>query len=173
MKTILILLFLTLTLKAEVPPFQTVNLAFDYPNAGNVTFYLRATNGPLVTVIGVTTNVAFTWENVTPLSWKLGVTASNIWGESNPSIPLILPAPPSIPTNLRPLTTTFKVLSPVSFERSSDLSNWDERFRLFRPDSNGVQIVMQTITPRDPFMFYRVRPNPVIGQPPYPANKQP
>jgi len=170
MRTLLLTILVASTIwcRAEVAPNQTVALAFDYPQPGTVTFYIRATNGPTVNVIGVTTNVTFTWTNVTPLPWRLGVTASNLWGESRSSAPLILPAVPQEPTNLRPVTTTFKVTPPVVFERTTDLANWNERFRLFKPDSNGVQIVMQTVTPDMPFAFYRLRPNPVIGQPPKP-----
>lgn len=154
--------------RAEVAPNQTVNLAFDYPQPGTVTFFIRATAGAATSVIGVTTNIAFAWTNVTPLAWRLSVTASNIWGESTPSTPLFLPQPPAQPTNLRPITTTFKVTPPVSFERTTDLAQWGERFRLFKPDSNGVMIVMQTIMPSEPFSFYRIRPTPQIGQPPFP-----
>jgi hypothetical protein len=163
-----ILLASTIWCRAEVAPLQTVNLAFDYPSPGTVTFYIRATNGPTAQVIGVTTNTTFSWTNVTPLAWRLGVTASNIWGEGNASSPLILPSAPSTPSNLRPVTTSFRVVPPVTFERSMDLANWNERFRIFLPQSNGVQVVMQTVTPDSPFAFYRVRALPQIGKPPVP-----
>ena len=168
MRAFLSILLLACNAWAVVPPFQTVNLAFDYTNAGTVTFYIRATNGPSIEVIGVTTNTTFIWTNVTPLSWRLGVTASNMWGESNPSTPLILPSAPQVPSNLRPVTTSFRFAPPGIMERTADLANWNERFRLFAPDSNGVQLVSQTITPSEPFMFYRLRTVANLTPPPLP-----
>lgn len=163
---LIILLAATMWCRAEVAPLQTVNLAFDYPLPGTVTFYIRATNGPTAQVIGVTTNTTFSWTNVTPLAWRLGVTASNVWGEGNSSSPLLLPSAPATPSNLRPASTSFRFSTPTVLERSTDLANWTERFRLYSPDTNGQQLLVQTVTPSEPFQFYRTKAAPPM--PPLP-----
>lgn len=152
--------------RAEVPPVQTVTLAWDYASPTGMVFFIKDRIGIMTNVVAVISNAtSVTISNVIagPHNWS--VTASNMWGESDPSVPLITPAKPITPGPLRPISTSFRVVPPVSFEKTSDLISWDERFRLFKPDSNGVQVVMQTIRPEEPFTFYRVRATPMPGMP--------
>lgn len=154
------------TMRAEVPPVQTVTLAWDYASPTGMVFFIKDRIGVVTNVVAIVTNATtITLSNVIagPHNWS--VTASNMWGESDPSVPLITPAKPITPGPLRPISTSFRVTPPVSFEKTEDLISWDERFRLFRPDSNGVQVVMQTIHPGEPFAFYRVRPEARPGLP--------
>lgn len=171
MKTITVILtillaWLHVTARAEVPPVQTLAMTWDYANPVGMTFYLRDRVGIVSNVVAVVkdTNVV-TLTNVIagPHNWS--VTASNMWGESDPSVPFLTPTKPETPGQIRPLSTMFKFKPPVSFETTSDLILWNERFRLFKPDSNGVQVVMQTVRPDNPFQFYRVRPTPMPGMP--------
>lgn len=161
-----ILLMATVWCRAEVPPVQTVTLAWDYASPTGMVFYIKDRIGVVTNVVSIVTNATtITISNVIagPHNWS--VTASNMWGESDPSVPLITPAKPVTPGPLRPISTTFRVMPPVSFEKTQDLISWEERFRLFKPDSNGVQVVMQTIRPEEPFTFYRVRPEAKPGMP--------
>lgn len=153
--------------RAEVPPQQDVTLTWDYANPAGFIFYLKDTTGLVTNVVGVVTNAtSLTLSNVIAGPHHYSVTASNMWGESDPSVPFITPQKPVTPSNLKPVSTMFKVTPPASFETTTDLVNWRERFRLFKPDSNGVQIVSQTVRPDNPFAFYRIRttPTPVLPQ---------
>jgi hypothetical protein len=165
--TILGLVFWVLGLQAEVPPVQSITAQFPY--SGNVTgtvFYIKQVAGAVTNVVAVVSNqTVVTLSNVVAGQYQWLVTASNFWGESDPSVPFITPAKPVTPGQLKPITTLFRVKPPVSFERTADLLSWEERFRLFQPDSNGVQVVMQTIRPEEEFTFYRVRPEPKPGLP--------
>lgn len=146
-------------LRAEVPPVQAVTLAWDYAAPTGMVFRVKDRVGPVTNIVAVVTGATqVTLTNVLagPHDWS--VTASNMWGESDPSVPFVTPAKPVTPTNLKPISTTFKVQTPASFEKTQDLISWEERFRLFKPDSNGVQVVMQTLQPGEPFAFYRYRP---------------
>lgn len=152
--------------RAEVAPSQTIRLAWDYANPTGFVFYVKQRVGLATNTIAVVTNAnQVTISNVVPSQYEWSVTASNMWGESDPSVPFITPAKPVTPGQLRPISTTFRVVPPVSFEKTADLLSWEERFRLFKPDSNGVQIVMQTIRPEEGFTFYRVRATPTPGAP--------
>lgn len=171
MKTILLAVvawcMVQVTCFAEVPPQQTLTFAWDAPTntPGPFTYKMYKVQDGVTNFLWSTTNTTGTVSNLTPTAFRVFVTASNERGESDPSIPVVLPAFPNPPTKLKPISTTFRVVPPVSFEKTEDLISWDERFRLFRPDSNGVQIVMQTIRPGEPFAFYRVRPEARPGMP--------
>lgn len=156
-----------LALHAEVPPFQSVTFEWDAPTntAGPFTYRLYKVQDGVTNLVVTTTNTTGTVSNMTPTAFRVFVTAGNERGESDPSIPVVRPAFPQPPTKLKPVSTSFRVVPPMSFEKTADLLSWEERFRLFRPDSNGVQVVMQTIQPGEPFTFYRVRPEPRPGMP--------
>lgn len=162
MKTLLSLfvLFAAFCSRAELPSPRNIPLAWDYnaPLAG-VTFYLRETNVAGAVVLGVTTNTSFTLTNVIPALYKWSVTASNaFWGETPPSAPYITPTPAITPVNLRPQNTTFRVVPPVTLERQGEFAS--ERLRLFRPDSNGVMIVLHTVSDADLLAPFTIRPDP-------------
>lgn len=164
--TVFGLVFWVLSLRAEVPPFQTIRATWDYSNPTGFVFYVKQRVGIATNTIAVVTNAnSVAISNVVPSQYEWSVTASNMWGESDPSVPFITPAKPVTPGQLRPISTSFRVVPPVSFEKTADLLSWEERFRLFKPDSNGFQVVMQTIQPGEPFTFYRVRPEPRPGMP--------
>ena len=152
---------------AEVPPVQ--NITARIPYAGNptgTTFYIKQVTGTATNVFAIVKDqTTVTLSNVVAGQYQWLATASNFWGESDPSPPFITPSKPVAPGKIEPISTTFRVTPPVAFEKTSDLIAWDERFRLFKPDSNGVQVVMQTIRPEDGFAFYRVRPEPRPGLP--------
>lgn len=152
---------------AEVPPQQSLTFAWEAPTntAGPFTYRMYKVQDGLTNLLWSTTNTTGTVSNLTPTAFRVFVTASNERGESDPSIPVVLPAFPNPPTKLKPVSTMFRVKPPVSFEKTVDLMAWEERFRVFVPDSNGVQIVMQTIRPGEPFAFYRARPDPRPGLP--------
>lgn len=152
---------------AEVPPQQSLTFAWDAPTntPGPFTYKMYKVQDGVTNLLWSTTNTTGVVSNLTPTAFRVFVTASNERGESDPSIPVVQPAFPQPPTKLKPISTTFRVTPPVAFEKTSDLIAWDERFRLFKPDSNGVQVVMQTIRPEDGFAFYRVRPEPRPGLP--------
>lgn len=155
-----------LVTRAEVPPQQTIKAQWDYANPTGLVFYVKQRVGIFTNTIAVVTNAnQVTISNVVPSQYEWSVTASNMWGESDPSVPFITPGKPVTPGQLKPVSTTFRVKPPVAFEKTSDLIAWDERFRLFKPDSNGVQVVMQTIRPTETFGFYRIRPEPRPGLP--------
>lgn len=154
-------------LRAEVAPVQTVTARWPYPgDLSGVTFYIKDSVGIVTNVIAVVSNATtVTLSNLVAGPHNLFVTASNFWGETEPSKPFITPSKPVTPGQLQPISTTFRVTPPVSFEKTEDLISWDERFRLFKPDSNGVQVVMQTIRPTETFEFYRIRSEPRLGLP--------
>lgn len=151
---------------AEVPPIQTIRAEWNYANPTGFVFYVKQRVGLATNTIAVVTNAnQVTLSNVVPSQYEWSVTASNMWGESDPSVPFITPAKPVTPGQLKPIASMFRVVPPVSFEKTADLISWEERFRLFKPDSNGVQVVMQTIRPKEAFTFYRVRPEARVGGP--------
>lgn len=158
--SILVVVFTAFWSRAELPSPRNIPLAWDYnaPLAG-VTFYLRDTNVAGAVVLGVTTNTSFMLTNVIPALYKWSVTASNsFWGETPPSAPYITPTPAITPTNLKPQNTTFRIVPPATFERATDLAV--ERIRLFRPDSNGVMIVLHTVSDADVLEPFTIRPDP-------------
>lgn len=115
---------------AEVPPSQTIRAEWNYANPVGFVFYVKQRIGIATNTIAVVTNSnQVTISNVVPSQYEWSVTASNMWGESDPSVPFITPA---------------------------------------KPDSNGVQVVMQTIRPEEAFTFYRVRPDVRVGGPKLP-----
>lgn len=164
------LLLAGLEARAVVPPFSEVLIRWDAVSATNQILGYRVYIIDGVTGVtnyaGFTVSNRFTLTNITATPQRWFVTTTNPGNESVPCF--MSPFKPESPSNLTPTTSVFKVTPPVSFERSTDLVNWHERFRLFKPDSNGVQIVMQTVTPDMPFAFYRLRPNPTPASPPMP-----
>lgn len=170
MRTIIALVLgcmLQVTSWAEVPPVQNITARIPYVGSPmGITFYVKQVVGNETNVfVTVKDQTTVTLSNVVAGQYHWIVTASNFWGESDPSPPFITPTKPVAPGKLEPISTTFRVKPPVAFEKTSDLIAWDERFRLFKPDSNGVQIVMQTIRPTEAFGFYRIRPEPRPGLP--------
>lgn len=172
MRTILSILLLLagLDARAVVPPFQSVTLTWNAVSATNQVlgyrFYLIDGVTGATNYVGMTVSNRFTLTNVTATPQRWFVTTTN---PGNESVPCFMePFKPEPPELLKPVTTTFRFAPPAILERSSDLSLWTERFRLFTPDSNGVQLVSQTITPTEPFMFYRLRPVANLTPPPLP-----
>ncbi len=153
---------------AVVPPNQSVTFAWDAPvnTAGPFTFKLYKVQGPGTNLLFSTQLTTATVSNITPTAFSVFVTASNERGESDPSVPYSLPAFPSPPVNLRPVTTRLEFTAPVTLERSADLANWNQRFRIYPPGTNGAQWLVQTVTPIEPMQFYRVMAAPPL--PPLP-----
>ena len=126
-----ILLASTIWCGAVVPPVQTVTLAWDYPSNQIQGMVFRIyENGIITNVIATATNLSVTISNVLAAPHRWTVTASNMWGESDASIPLVVPAAPVPPQNLKPISTTLRgVPVPGMVESSVDLVNWNLRFR--------------------------------------------
>ncbi len=164
--TILGLVFWVLSLRAEVPPLQTVRAAWDYSNPTGFVFYVKQRAGLATNTIAVVTNANHvTISNVVPSQYEWSVTASNMWGESDPSVPFITPAKPVTPGQLKPITTTMRVKLPVTVELSQDLATWDEKWRWFKINDQQELVVMHTFRPSDPFQFMMVKPDPQPGMP--------
>ena len=149
-----ILLASTIWCGAAVPPTQTVTLAWDSQAASNLVYRVYE-NGIITNVIATTTNLSVTISNVLAAPHRWTVTASNMWGESDDSIPLIVPAAPVPPQNLKPISTTLNVPVPGIIESTTDLATWRTRYRL-GTDSNGV-VLTQFIAPTEPLEFMRAK----------------
>ena len=137
-----------------VPPTQTVTLAWDSQAASNLVYRVYE-NGVITNVIATTTNLSVTISNVLAAPHRWTVTASNMWGESDASIPLIVPAAPVPPQNLKPVSTTLNVPVPGIIESTTDLATWRTRYRL-GTDSNGV-VLTQFIAPSERMEFMRAK----------------
>lgn len=166
----ILLLLAGLEVRAVVPPFQTVVLTWDAVSATNqmlgYRFYLIDGVTGATNYVGMTVTNRFTLTNVTATPQRWFVTTTNPGNESVPCF--MAPFRPEPPEILKPVSTTFRFQPPGIMERSSDLAFWNERFRLFNPDSNGMMVVSQTINPIEPFMFYRIRPALNLTPPPLP-----
>ena len=115
---------------AVVPPVQSVTLTWDSQVASNLTYRVYE-NGVITNVIATTTNLSVTISNVLAATHRWTVTASNIWGESDASLPLIVPGAPVPPMNLKPISTTMiGVPVPCIVETSADLERWAQKYRL-------------------------------------------
>jgi hypothetical protein len=99
--------------------------------------------------------LSVTISNVLAAPHRWTVTASNMWGESDASIPLIVPAAPVPPQNLKPISTTLNVPVPGIIESTTDLANWRTRYRLATA-SNGV-VLTQFIAPTERMEFMRAK----------------
>lgn len=156
-----------LNLLAVVPPVQNVTLAWDTQAATNLVYRVYEISGPITNLLATTTNITTTLTNVLAAPHRWFVTASNQWGESDGSVPLVVPAAPIPPTNLRPVSTTLVVPLPGWVEGSKDLVDWSEKMRLAsHPD--GVALT-QTIQPTERMMFWRQRVIAAAAPPPFPA----
>ena len=139
---------------AVVPPVQSVTLAWDSQAASNLTYRIYD-NGIITNLVATTTNLSVTISNVLAAPHRWTVTASNMWGESDASIPLIVPAAPVPPQNLKPISTTLNVPLPGIIESTTDLANWRTRYRLGM-DSNGA-VLTQFIAPSERMEFMRTK----------------
>jgi hypothetical protein len=151
---LIILLICAAWCHAVVPPVQSVTLAWDSQAASNLVYRIYE-NGVTTNVIATTTNLSVTISNVLAAPHRWTVTASNMWGESDASIPLIVPAAPVPPQNLKPVSTTLNVPVPGIIESTTDLATWRTRYRL-GTDSNGV-VLTQFIAPTEPLEFMRAK----------------
>ena len=149
-----ILLMCATWCSAVVPPTQTVPLAWDSQAASNLVYRVYE-NGIITNVIATTTNLSVTISNVLAAPHRWTVTASNMWGESDPSVPLIVPAAPVPPQNLKPISTTLNVPVPGIIESTTDLANWRTRYRLATA-SDGV-VLTQFIAPSERMEFMRAK----------------
>jgi hypothetical protein len=151
---------------AVVPPIQSVTLAWDNQSASNLTYRVYD-NGVITNLVATTTNLGVTLSNVLAAPHRWTVTASNMWGESDPSIPLIVPGAPIPPTNLKPISTTLlNVPIPGMIETTADLLNWEKMLR-FAGSSNGVDVT-QFVTPTQPMEFMRSKTLTAATPPPLP-----
>ena len=137
---------------AVVPPVQSVTLAWDSQAASNLVYRIYD-NGVITNLVATTTNLSVTISNVLAAPHRWTVTASNMWGESDPSVPLIVPGAAQPPQNLKPVSTTLNVPVPGIIESTTDLANWRTRYRI-ATHSNGVMLT-QFIAPTEPLEFMR------------------
>ena len=152
---LIILLMCATWCSAVVPPTQTVTLAWDNQSASNLVYRIYE-NGVTTNVIAITTNqLSVTISNVLAAPHRWTVTASNMWGESDPSVPLVVPAAPVPPQNLKPISATLNVPVPGIIESTTDLAAWRTRYRLATA-SNGV-VLTQFIAPSERMEFMRAK----------------
>jgi len=145
---------------------QNVTLQWDGQLASNLVYRVYD-NGVITNLVATTTNLSVTISNVLAAPHRWTVTASNLWGESDPSVPLIVPGAPIPPTNLKPVSTTLlNVPIPGMIETTADLLNWEKRLR-FAGSSNGVDVT-QFVTPTQPMEFMRAKSFNVTVPPPLP-----
>ncbi len=155
-----------LNLLAVVPPVQNVTLAWDNQAATNLVYRIYEVSGPITNLLATTTNITATLTNVLAAPHRWFVTASNMWGESNPSEPLVVPGAPIPPSNLKPVSTTLVVPLPGIIEGSKDLSDWSTKLRL-ASHVDGVSLT-QIIQPSERMMFWRQKPMVAAAPPPFP-----
>lgn len=168
MRLILLLTLLAcLNLLAVVPPLQNVTLAWDTQTATNLVYRVYEISGPVTNLLATTTNLTTTLTNVLAAPHRWFVTASNMWGESDPSQPLVVPGAPQPPANLKPVSTTLVVPLPGWVEGSTDLVDWSEKMRI-ASHLDGVALT-QTIQPTERMMFWRQKPMTAAVPPPFPA----
>lgn len=154
-------------MRAEVPPQQTLTFAWDAPTntPGPFTYKMYKVQDGVTNFLWSTTNTTGSVSNLTPTAFRVFVTASNERGESDPSIPVVLPAFPHPPTKLKPVSTTMRVKLPATVEISQDLTTWNEKWRWFRINDDQELVVMHTIRPDEAFQFMMVKPEPRPGFP--------
>jgi len=142
---------------AVVPPVQSVTLAWDDQAASNLTYRVYD-NGVITNLVATTTNLSVTLSNVLAAPHRWTVTASNMWGESDPSVPLVVPGAPTPPQNLKPISTTLHgVPVPGMVEESKDLQRWTMRYRIGKTTTNdGIELI-EFIIPQQPFGFIRAK----------------
>lgn len=151
---------------AVVPPVQNVTLAWDGQSASNLTYRVYE-NGIITLLVATTTNLSVTLSNVLAAPHRWTVTASNLWGESDPSLPLIVPGAPVPPQNLKPVSTTLiGVPVPGIVQSSTDLVNWNLRFRT-ATNGNALDLT-EFINASQPMEFMRAKSFTAATPPPLP-----
>lgn len=166
-----IAIFLTIcSAVAVIPVVQDVTFAWDYPNSTEgMVFYLKERTGVFTNTVGVVTNaLTITISNVVAGKHEWSVTASNQWGESDPSVPYIAPLKPEVPSNLKPKTASLYVPLPGIVERTSNLGEWEPVERLYL-EGDGVKVIWH-INATQPYEFRRAVALATIGaaRPPLP-----
>lgn len=153
---ITILLASTMWCRAVVPTIQNVTLAWDSVTNATVELYkLYEVSGPVTNLLVATTNLTVTLTNVLAMPHKWFVTASNMWGESDPSNLLVVPGAPVPPTNLKPISTSLVVPVPGLIEGTTDLEAWDAKL-LFAGQPGEITLT-QTVQPKERLTFWRSR----------------
>lgn len=155
----LLFLLACLNLLAVIPVTQSVTLAWNASSTDtNFPVVYRIYEIGLVTtnVVAMVTNAfQVTLQNVLTVPHKWTCTASNYTGESDMSLPLLVPGAPQVPTGLKPVSTTLVVPVPGLIEGSRDLEDWSTKIRL-ATHVDGVALT-QIVTPSEPLMFWRSR----------------
>lgn len=146
----------TICCQAVAPPVQNVTLAWDSVTNTTVEIYkLYEISGPVTNLLATTTNLTITLTNVLAAPHRWFVTASNMWGESDPSNILVVPGAPLPPTNLKPISTSLVIPIPGLIEGTTDLEVWDTKL-LFAGQVGEITLT-QTIQPKDRMTFWRSR----------------
>lgn len=169
-----LLLTLTLSLSLLCPlPAADLPLIWDNPNPpGQVERYLiwqkyTGSNFNLRVLLGATTNQAFTITNYNAAETNtLVVTATNRFGESVESTPLVIP-PVHAPANLanRALIRTWTIPPAATLQRSFTLTGWAEHIRNLGTNPITVRVTEDAFGRQ---AFYRLWTNaPVL--PPLPG----
>jgi len=136
-------------------------------------FYEFQINGTNRILLGTTTTNYFTVTNWNPLqSRAVSVTASNMLGESQHSVPLVVPKAPTPPVNLVPVHLSIESAPSIDF--SYDLVDWRQKIKIWTnapPNSTnaGKQMVTVATYPFEPAMFLRQTPIPSFTRPPTPG----
>ncbi len=170
-KLIAVVLLSCLSAFAEVPPFQTKTFEFVPPGATNqiILFKVYVVSLPALpgttNFLFTTTSNRFTITNMLPVPQRVYVTSSNVWGESDFSIPYEMPTRPAAPTEIKPISSTIKVLVPGSIEVSTDLVNFEEKFFLSTL-VEGEQLLTYKHSPNEQAKFFRSKGLPPSYRPP-------
>lgn len=155
MRVFAFILLSVLSAAAVVPPVQSVTLAWDNQTASNLTYRVYD-NGVITNLVATTTNLSVTLSNVLAAPHRWTVTASNMWGESDPSVPLVVPGAPIPPPNPKVVSTTLKSVPVPGFVESSvDLVNWNLRFRT-ATNGNALDLT-EFINASQPMQFMRAK----------------
>ena len=169
MKTLITLsaLLFALTVQAVVPPVQPVTLGWDAVTTGGPGVVYRVYEITIIStnLLAMTTNNTATLTNVLAAPHRWTVTASNVWGESDHSIPAVVPSTTGTPSQPRIISTSLVVPIPGIVESTADLAAWKPSERT-GVSADGVRLTWM-VNATQPFEFRRAKG--LVGvQPPMP-----
>jgi hypothetical protein len=159
-KLIAVLLLSCISVLAEVPPFQTKTFEFVPPGISSqvILYKVYVVNLPALpgttNFLFTTTSNRFTITNMLPVPQRVYVTSSNVWGESDFSVPYEMPSKPLPPTDIKPISTSIKTYIPGIIEVSTDLSKYNEAYYLSSVVDNEQTVTIKH-QPNEPAKFFK------------------
>lgn len=129
-------------------------------------FYERI--GTNWTFLGSVVTNRFTVTNVNVLvPHTYGVTASNVFGESDMSVPVIAPTDPRPPSNLGVVQVSLLTKANSTIAGSTDLVTWQEK-QTFQTTTEGLRVTFK-VQPRERVQFWKEWTAPLPPLPGLPA----